>query len=101
LARGVCCLCHLETGTFANSAHADWLEWSAEGLPFGIAIATLFVWCLRQAFDSAWGIGVIAVFLHATVDYPFSRPALAAWTVVMIALLATRTNPVAAEFEDR
>jgi ABC-type glycerol-3-phosphate transport system permease component len=48
-----------------------------------------------------FGVGVIAVFLHAMVDYPFSRPALAAWAVVMIALLATRTNPVAAEFEDR
>ena len=92
----------IDTGTFANRAHADWLEWTAEGgLPFGIAMATLFVWCLRPAFGSVWGVGVIAVFLHATVDYPFSRPALAAWTVVMIALLATRTNPVAAEFEDR
>ena len=29
----------------------------------------------------------------AMVDYPFSRPALAACTVVMIALLATRTKP--------
>jgi len=35
--------------------------------------------------------------LHATVDYPFSRPALAAWTVVIVALLATRTNPAAAD----
>ena len=92
----------IDTGTFANRAHANWLEWTAEGgLPFGIAMATLFVWCLRPAFDSVWGIGAIAVFLHATVDYPFSRPALAAWTVVMIALLATRAHPAAAELEDR
>ena len=90
----------IDNGTFANRAHADWLEWTAEGgLPFGIAMASLFVWCLRPAFGSVWGVGVIAVFLHATVDYPFSRPALAAWTVVMIALLATRTHPAGAEFE--
>jgi hypothetical protein len=47
-----------------------------------------FLWTLRPAFRSAWGIGVVAVFLHAAVDYPFSRPALAAWIVVAIALLA-------------
>jgi O-antigen ligase len=88
----------IDTGAFANRAHADWLEWTAEGgLPLGIAMVTLFVWCLRPAFDSVWGIGVIAVLLHATVDYPFSRPALAAWTVVIVALLATRTNPAAAD----
>ena len=90
----------IDPGTFANRAHDDWLEWTADGgLPFGIAMATLFLWCLRPAFGSVWGIGVVAVFLHATVDYPFSRPALAAWTVVMIALVATRTNPAEAKFE--
>jgi O-antigen ligase len=92
----------IDTGAFANRAHADWLEWTAEGgLPLGIAMVTLFVWCLRPAFDSVWGIGVIAVLLHATVDYPFSRPALAAWTVVIVALLATRTNPAAADGQRR
>jgi hypothetical protein len=92
----------IDTGLFANRAHCDWLEWTADGgLPFGIAMATLFLWCLRPAFGSVWGIGVVAVFLHATVDYPFSRPVLAAWTVVMIALLATRMNPAGAEFDDR
>jgi O-antigen ligase len=80
----------VDIGRFANRAHDDWLEWTADGgLPFGIAMATLFVWCLRAALVSVWGVGVVAVFLHAAVDYPFSRPALAAWTVVMIALLAS------------
>jgi O-antigen ligase len=79
----------VDTGLFANRAHNDWLEWCADGgIPFGIAMLSLFIWCLRPAFRSAWGIGVIAVFLHAIVDYPFSRPALAAWIVVMITMLA-------------
>jgi hypothetical protein len=79
----------VDTGKFINRAHNDWLEWTADGgLPFGISMLSLFLWSLRPAFQSVWGIGVIAVFLHATVDYPFSRPALAAWIVVMIALLA-------------
>jgi O-antigen ligase len=87
----------IDTGKFANRAHNDWLEWTAEGgLPFGIALLSLFLWCLRPAFHSVWGIGVIAVFLHAVVDYPFSRPALAAWTVVFIAMLACAPRSPAA-----
>jgi len=40
----------VDTGRFANRAHADWLEWTADGgLPLGIAMATLFLWCLRPA----------------------------------------------------
>jgi O-antigen ligase len=90
----------IDTGKFVNRAHDDWLEWTADGgLPFGFAMATLFLWCLGPALGSAWGAGVVAVFVHATVDYPFSRPALAAWTVVMIALLACAAtkNPASAE----
>jgi len=59
------------------------------------------LWCVRSASGSVWGIGVIAVFLHATEDYPFSRPALAAWTVVMIALLATRKRHWGAALGDQ
>jgi hypothetical protein len=33
---------------------------------------------------------VIAVFLHAAVDYPFSRPALGAWPILIIGMLAAR-----------
>jgi O-antigen ligase len=76
-------------GVFANQAHSDWLQWTAEGgIPLGVAMLTLFVWCLRPAFRSVWGIGVIAVFLHAALDYPFSRPALGAWPILVIAMLA-------------
>jgi hypothetical protein len=81
----------LDPGTFANQAHSDWLQWTAEGgIPFGIAMATLFCWCVPPAFRSVWGLGVIAVFLHAAVDYPFSRPALGAWPILIIGMLAAR-----------
>jgi hypothetical protein len=79
----------VELGVFANRAHSDWLEWTAEGgFPFGIVMATLLLWSLRPAFRSVWGLGVVAVFLHAAVDYPFSRPALACWPLLIIAMLA-------------
>jgi O-antigen ligase len=79
----------VDVGVFANRAHSDWLQWTAEGgIPLGLALLTLFVWCLRRAFRSVWGVGAIAVFLHAAVDYPFSRPALGSWVFVVIAMLA-------------
>ena len=43
---------------------------------------------LRPAFRSIWGIGVVSVFLHAFVDYPFSRPALGSWPILILAMLA-------------
>lgn len=78
-----------DDGKIANRAHSDWLEWTADGgLPLGIMMATLFIWCIRPAFRSIWGLGVIAVFVEATVDYPFSRPALGSWPILVIAMLA-------------
>ena len=78
-----------DLGLFANQAHNDWLQWTAEGgFPFGVMLATLFFWSLRPAFRSVWGLGVVAVFLHAIVDYPFSRPALGSWAIVILSLLA-------------
>jgi O-antigen ligase len=80
-------------GVFANQAHSDWLQWTAEGgILFGIVIASIFLWCLRPAFRSVWGIGVVAVFLHALVDYPFSRPALGSWPILLLAMLAARQS---------
>ncbi len=66
----------VDIGAFANQAHNDWLQWTAEGgVPFGMVMACLFFWCLRAAFRTVWGLGVVAVFLHALVDYPAPAPA--------------------------
>ncbi|HXB68870.1 MAG TPA: O-antigen ligase family protein [Candidatus Acidoferrales bacterium] len=79
----------VDIGAFANQAHDDWLQWTVEGgIPFGIILTTLFFWSLRPAFRSVWGLGVVAVFLHAIVDYPFSRPALGSWPILILSLLA-------------
>jgi hypothetical protein len=41
------------------------------------------------AWRSLWGMGVIAVFVHAGVDYPFEqRPALAAYFFALMGVLA-------------
>jgi|GEM_PF-400682 len=92
----------LDVGLFANQAHCDWLQWTAEGgVPLGLLLASLFFWAVRTSFRSfarssshgrslrcLWGLGIVSVFLHAGVDYPFSRPALGSWFMVMLAMLA-------------
>jgi hypothetical protein len=81
----------IDAGVYANQAHCDWLQWTAEGgIPFGIAMVVLFAWSLRLGFQTIWGLGIVSVLLHACVDYPFSRPALGSFFVVMLALLAAR-----------
>jgi O-antigen ligase len=78
-----------DPGAIVNQAHCDWLQWTAEGgLPVGVAMLSLVVWALRPATRSIWGIGVIAVFLHAAFDYPFSRPAVGAWPILILSMAA-------------
>ncbi len=83
----------VDFGYFVNQAHSDWLQWAAEGgLPFALVMASLFVWTLRHAVRSLWALGVVSVFLHALVDYPFSRPALGAWPILVLAMLAAQSQ---------
>jgi hypothetical protein len=78
-----------DPGALVNQAHTDWLQWVAEGgLPVGLAMLSLVIWAIKPAFRSIWGIGVIAVFIHAAFDYPFSRPAVGGWPILILAMAA-------------
>ena len=79
-----------DDGTFVNQAHNDWVQWAAEGgIPFLMIVLATAAWTIRPAIRSVWGIGILAVFLHAVVDYPFQqRPALAAFIFTFLGLLA-------------
>ncbi len=78
-----------DMGLFANHAHSDWAEWAAEGgLPFLTATAAIAAAALFHSARRRWGIGVTAVFVHALVDYPLQKPALAALTFVLLGALA-------------
>jgi O-antigen ligase len=81
-----------------NQAHSDWLQWTAEGgLPVGLAMLALAVWACKPAIRSIWGIGVLAVLVHALFDYPFSRPATGAWPVLLLAMVAVTHRSRATE----
>lgn len=78
-----------DPGVTVNQAHCDWLQWTAEGgLPVGCAMLSLILWGVKPAVRSIWGIGVIAVFIHAAFDYPFSRPSVGAWPILILAMAA-------------
>lgn len=79
-----------DLGTRVDHAHNDWLEWASEG---GFAFAGLWLFAAisiaRRALGSIWGLGVLAVFVHAIVDYPFSRLGVALWAFVLLGFLAS------------
>ena len=78
-----------DAGATVDHAHNDWLEWASEGgLAFAAAWAVLAIALWGPAVRSVWGIGVIGVFLHAVVDYPFARFGITSWFFVLAGALA-------------
>ncbi len=76
---------HYDDGTYVNQAHNDWLEWAAEGgIPFACFMLVIFLWSFRPALASIWGVGLIAICLHATVDYPFARLGVCSWYFALV-----------------
>jgi O-antigen ligase len=86
-----------DPGAIVNQAHSDWLQWTAEGgLPVGLAMLALALWAIKPALRSIWGIGILAVLLHAAFDYPFSRPAIGAWPVLILSMAAASNESAVA-----
>ena len=80
---------HYDDGSYVNRAHNDWLQFAAEGgIPFACVMFAIFVWSVRPAIRSVWGLGVVAIGLHAIVDYPFARFGVCAWYFALLGMLA-------------
>jgi hypothetical protein len=73
---------------YANHTHNDWAEFAADGgFPFLLLVLIPFAVAVPAAVRNPWGLGLIAIMLHACVDFPFPRPAVSGWAFVMLALL--------------
>jgi hypothetical protein len=80
-----------DDGTYVNRAHNDWLQWLAEGgVFFATPMLLIFVFSMRPAIRSGWGLGLIVICLHALVDYPFARLGVCGWYFALVAMLAVR-----------
>ena len=79
---------------YANHTHNDWAEFAADGgVPFLLLVLIPFAACVPTAIRNPWGLGLIAIMLHACVDYPFPRPAVSGWMFVLLALLYMSRMP--------
>jgi hypothetical protein len=79
---------------YANHTHNDWAEFAADGgIPFMLLVLIPFAAAIPAAVRNPWGLGLIAVMLHACVDYPFPRPAVSGWMFAMLALLYMARMP--------
>jgi O-antigen ligase len=73
---------------YVNHAHNDWAEFAAEGgVPFLLLVFIPFAAAVPTAIRHPWGLGLVAVLLHACMDYPFPRPAVSGWMFAMLGLL--------------
>jgi hypothetical protein len=74
----------------ANHAHNDWVEWASEG---GILFAALIALVALRGFwlslKMPWGIGVVAVFAHAAIDFPLQRPPLLFAALLVLVVMET------------
>jgi O-antigen ligase len=73
---------------YVNHAHNDWAEFAADGgVPFLLLVFIPFAAAVPTAIRHPWGLGLVAVLLHACMDYPFPRPAVSGWMFAMLGLL--------------
>jgi hypothetical protein len=76
-----------------NHAHNDWAEWAATGgWPLFVAMCLAVAWTAPRAYRSAWGIGILAMFVHCLTDFPFEIGALQFWVFTLIGVLAAETT---------
>jgi O-antigen ligase len=73
---------------YVNHAHNDWAEFASEGgFPFLLLVLIPFAVVIPAAIRNPWGLGLIAIMVHACVDFPFFHPGVPGWMFVLLALL--------------
>jgi hypothetical protein len=79
---------------YANHAHNDWAEFAADGgVPFLLLVLIPFAAGVPTSVRNPWGLGLIAIMLHACVDFPFPRPAVSGWMFVLLGVLYMARTP--------
>ncbi|HEX3746126.1 MAG TPA: O-antigen ligase family protein [Bryobacteraceae bacterium] len=83
----------LDFGSVVQHAHNDWVEWAEEGgIPFALLVFSVAVWSAPRVLRTVWGIGAVAIMLHALVDFPLHTPALELWLFALLGVLASEST---------
>lgn len=83
----------VDFGAVVQHAHNDWAEWAADGgIPFSLLLLSIAIWSIPKAFRAAWGIGLIAVFVHGAIDFPLHKPVLDLWLFALLGVLAAHSE---------
>ena len=45
-------------------------------------------WTLVKLRNAAWGLGVLSVFVHSTVDFPLQDPVIVVWLFALMGAMA-------------
>ena len=79
----------IDLNTNVNHAPNDWAEWAADrDVPFLGLMLCLGGWVIPKGVRSVWGLGIVAVLMHATVDFPLQNPAIEFWVFTLMGILA-------------
>jgi O-antigen ligase len=82
-----------DDGTVVNRAHNDWAQWATEGgVPAVALMAVIVAWSARRVTRSVWSLGVLALAVHALVDYPFARLGTCGWYFALLGLLGAQSR---------
>jgi O-antigen ligase len=83
----------MDVGLIVNTAHQDWLQWTAEGgVPMLLAMLGFLGMAASRLLRSIWGAGALIVLLHGLVDYPLHQNPAFASLVIALVVLATTSN---------
>jgi hypothetical protein len=79
---------------YANHVNNDWAEFAADGgVPFLLLVLIPFAAAIPAAIRNPWGLGLIAIVLHACVDFPFPRCAVSGWMFALLGILYMTRGP--------
>jgi O-antigen ligase len=77
-----------DLGGVVTHAHDDYVEAICDGgLPLLGILLLIFGRLVRPAWQSLWGLGVIAVLLHGAVDFPLQRISICSWMFLIAGAL--------------
>ena len=78
----------IDSPEHVNFAHDDWAEFAADGgFLFAALVFGLFAIAFPRMLRNPWSLGLAFVMIHAAVDYPFPRIAVAGWMFALLGML--------------